>query len=257
MQEKIIGIMSAMPEEINGVIRLIENPESITLGKRTYICGSINGIKTVAVFSRWGKVAAAATVSTLILEFKITESLFTGVAGAILPDLKIGDIVIAKRLIQHDMDARPLMQRYEVPLLSKTYFEADQKRLENVSARLEAIIENGQLTSAIKTIERDAFQITKPNLWIGDIASGDQFFASYEQKETLHNELPTVHCVEMEGAAVAQVCYEYDIPFTIIRTISDTADDTSHFDFPRFIQSVASHYAVAIIVTLFQKNETP
>lgn len=94
------------------------------------------------------------------------------------------------------------------------------------------------------------FGINTPNLHIGDIASGDQFFANNEQKEQLHNSLPTILCVEMEGAAVAQVCHEYTIPFLIIRTISDAADEQSHIDFPLFIKKVSSKYSVGIIKQL-------
>lgn len=131
MKDRIIGIMGAMPQEIDGVIKLLENPKEITLGMRSYTSGTINNIDVVVVFSRWGKVAAAATVSTLIHVFNVTEVIFTGVAGAIDPTLNIGDIVIAKRLYQHDMDARPLMQQFEIPLLGKTFFECDTEQLKH------------------------------------------------------------------------------------------------------------------------------
>ena len=122
MSKRIVGILGAMPQEVDDVIRLLKNAQEFSFGMRTYISGQINGTDAVVVFSRWGKVAAAATVSALIHHFAVTEIIFTGVAGAIDPKLKIGDIVIGRRLIQHDIDARPLMQRFEVPLLSKTYF---------------------------------------------------------------------------------------------------------------------------------------
>src|SRR6478752_8004470 len=115
--KKTIAIMGAMPEEIDGVVALLDNCTEFSIGQRTYYSGQINDIDTVVVFSRWGKVAAATTVSALIHHFQITELIFTGVAGAIKDNLKIGDIVLAKRLIQHDMDARPLMNQFEIPLL--------------------------------------------------------------------------------------------------------------------------------------------
>src|ERR1700761_8445415 len=123
MKERIIGIMGAMPEEIESVGHLLEGKRAVTMGRRTYTEGTLNGVRVVLVFSRWGKVAAATTVSTLILEFKITELIFTGVAGAIDPRLKIGDIVLGQRLIQHDMDARPFMAQFEIPLLGKTFLD--------------------------------------------------------------------------------------------------------------------------------------
>lgn len=214
---------------------------------RTYYAGTFEGIKTVVVFSRWGKVAAATTVSTLIHDFNITELLFTGVAGAINPDLNIGDIVIAKRLIHHDMDARPLMNRFEVPLLDKTYFEGDANLVQKASQSISQLLESKTLHTVIKDNDLNAFNITNPRLHIGDIASGDQFFSSIRQKQPLHATLPSTLCVEMEGAAVAQVCYEHGLPFAIIRTISDVADETSHIDFPLFVEKIASKYSVEIV----------
>jgi adenosylhomocysteine nucleosidase len=253
MKNRVIGIMGAMPEEIEGVVALLSNCVSISMGKRTYFSGQINGIETVVVFSRWGKVAAATTATTLIHEFKITELLFTGVAGAISPELKIGDIVLGKRLIQHDMDARPLMQQYEIPLLSKTYLETDATHLSITSNAIKAVFESKSLHSVIGKLDLKEFDISHPKLFIGDIASGDQFFSKKEQKQHLIAQLPNVLCVEMEGAAVAQVCYEYAIPFCIIRTISDAADESAHIDFPSFIKKIASKYAAEILKNVFNK----
>lgn len=248
---RIIGIMGAMPEEVDGVIALLENPKAVTIGMRTYTSGTINSISTVVVFSRWGKVAASATVATLIHVFGITELVFTGVAGALDLTLKIGDIVIAKRLIQHDMDARPLMERFEIPLLDTTWFECHQDQLNHAKNAIAPLLDNKALHSIIDERTLSKFGINSPRLQIGDVASGDQFFASEDRKRALHNVLPTILCVEMEGAAVAQVCYEHGIPFTIIRTISDSAGDDSHIDFRAFIQNISSHYSVSIIGHLF------
>lgn len=245
--------MGAMPEEIDGVVALLTNPVASSMGKRTYFSGQINGIDTVVVFSRWGKVAAATTATTLIHEFKITELLFTGVAGAISPELKIGDVVLGKRLIQHDMDARPLMKQYEIPLLSKTYFESNETHLDIAKKAILEIFENNSLYAIIETKDLKEFNISQPKLFVGDIASGDQFFSSNEQKHALNTRLPEVLCVEMEGAAVAQVCYEYEVPFSIIRTISDVADDQSHIDFPSFIKKISSKYAAEIIKKIFKQ----
>lgn len=246
-----IGIMGAMPEEIEGIVALLSNPVQEQIGMRTYYSGTINGVATVVVFSRWGKVAAAATVSTLIHHFGITQLVFTGVAGAIGADLKVGDIVLAERLVQHDMDARPLMPQYEIPLLGHTYFETD----EGLSARAKQAIERLIADRTLHTVFADdvlgQFNIAHPQLFVGDIASGDKFFANTEQKLTLHAGLPSVLCVEMEGAAVAQVCYEYSLPFIVIRTISDVADDQSHIDFPLFIRHISSKYATEIIRNMY------
>lgn len=251
---KKIGIMGAMPEEIDGIARLITGHTQKTIGMRTYHSGMINNISVVMVFSRWGKVAAATTVSTLIENFGVTEIIFTGVAGALHADLRIGDIVLGKRFVQHDMDARPIIRRFEIPLLQKTFFEADPEKLKIATNAISSLLTDKTFHQLFPDDVRKKFSIDNTRLFIGDVASGDQFFSRQSQKQTVHHELPSVLCVEMEGAAVAQVCYEHQIPFTIIRTISDIADDNAHVDFPSFIQSVCSRYSTEIIRNIFYEQ---
>jgi adenosylhomocysteine nucleosidase len=253
MKDRIMGIMGAMPEEVNGIINLLTDKEEFQLGKRSYFVGKLNGIKTVAVFSRWGKVAATTTVSTLILKFNVSEIIFTGVAGAINPDLNVGDIIIGKRLIQHDLDGRPLLEEFEIPLLGVRYIDIQTKQLEIATKAVQDLINGEHLFSVITEAELQQFGIIKPKLMIGDIASGDKFFASVKEKEKLLNKLPATLCVEMEGAAVAQVCYEYGIPFTVLRTISDTADEKSHIDFSAFIEKVSNKYSIEIVKNIFNQ----
>ena len=245
--------MGALPEEIQGVIDLMENHQTLKMGKRTYFKGKINNIETIVVFSRWGKVAAATTVSALIHEFKITELIFTGVAGGIHSDLKIGDIVIGSRLIQHDLDARPLMNQFEIPLLSQTYLSSNKSLVALSQKAIHTLLEDKTLHTVINDSDLKEFNIKHPQLHLGDIASGDQFFSSDAQKHQLNSILPDVLCVEMEGAAVAQVCFEYEIPFVIIRTISDVADDNSHLDFSSFIKKISSKYSSEIIKNIFNQ----
>ena len=95
--------------------------------------------------------------------------------------------------------------------------------------------------------ERDYFEISNPKIIIGDIASGDQFISSIEKINEIKKKLPTVACVEMEGAAVAQVCYEYKTPFSIVRIISDKANNNAPIDFKRFVNNIASNYALGIL----------
>jgi adenosylhomocysteine nucleosidase len=251
INERIIGIMGAMPEEISEIVQLLTDREERTFGQRTYYTGRLQGIKTVVVFSRWGKVAAATTVINLILEFGISELLFIGVAGAIHPELSIGDIVVANRLVQHDMDARPLMPRHEIPLLGVTWFDTDAQLRATAQQAVESLLNRG-FRQMISAEAGQQFGIQQPKLWSGAIASGDQFFAQQSQRDDLHQRLPEVLCVEMEGAAVAQVCYEYGLPFVVVRTISDGANEQSHIDFPAFIREVASRYSVAVIGAMFR-----
>ncbi|MFN5458779.1 MAG: 5'-methylthioadenosine/adenosylhomocysteine nucleosidase [Bacteroidota bacterium] len=204
---EIVGLMGAMPEEIQGFISLFENYEIEQIGGRVFYVGKINGIKTIVVFSRWGKVAAATTVTTLINHFNITNLIFTGVAGAINENLNIGDVVIGHRFYQHDMDARPLMSRFEIPLLGVSFFESDGGMREKAVS----ILNTQSLISKISNDRSiDRFDIKAPNIFVADIASGDKFFSDSNDKKNLSLALPDVVCVEMEGAAVGQVCYEHN-----------------------------------------------
>jgi adenosylhomocysteine nucleosidase len=244
--------MGAMPEEIAGVVDLMEHVSEVNTGMRTYYTGQLNGTDVVVVFSRWGKVAAATTVTTLVLRFGITELLFTGVAGAVHSKLNIGDVVVAERLVQHDMDARPLLPRFEVPLLQKTYFETDTELRKSAISAVEYMVESRHLHQITENRFLQKFGIVKPVVYTGNVASGDHFFSSAEAKYRLLEMLPDTLCVEMEGAAVAQVCYEYHIPFVVIRTISDIADEHSPLDFPLFVRHIASRYSVAIIISMLR-----
>ncbi|MDL2296998.1 5'-methylthioadenosine/adenosylhomocysteine nucleosidase [Bacteroidales bacterium OttesenSCG-928-B11] len=243
MKRRIVGIMGAMEEEVSGVIALLDHPEVREIGMRKYYIAKLNSVDVVVVFSRWGKVAAATTVSTLITEFNITELLFTGVAGAIHPDVRIGDVVVSRAVMQHDMDARPLMPQYVIPLHNKTFFEAPADKIEEYGKVIDSFLKEGDFDHELFA----QFNIVKPRMWGGDIASGDQFFSSNAQKKRLFDAFPTVLCVEMEGAAVAQICEEFGIPWIVIRTISDSADDNSPVDFQLFIEKVAAFYAAEMI----------
>ena len=196
------------------------------------------------------RVAAAITVSTLIQEFNVTELIFTGVAGAIAPHLRIGDIILGKRLIQHDMDARPIMKQFEIPLLGNTFLECHEEQLNIASKAISYLLENKHLHSAIGEKDLEEFDIRTPQLVIGDIASGDKFFSNTADKNDLLAMIPSVLCVEMEGAAGAQVCYEHSIPLGVLRTISDRADSAAPIDFLEFTGRVAAIYSRGIIKNL-------
>lgn len=252
MAQRIIGIMGALPEEIDGVVNLLQNKEEHRFGKRIYYTGTINKQNVVVVYSRIGKVAAAATVSTLILKFNITELIFTGVAGGIAPSLKIGDIVLGTELVQHDMDASPLFPRFEIPLIGKSHFKADSELLKLAENSIQHILENSYLHQVIDEKDLNQFNIHHPKLELGLIASGDQFFKESSQKDNLLAVLPETKCIEMEGAAVAQVCYEFGIPFIVIRTISDEADQHSTVDFMKFTEKISNIYSIEIIKNIIR-----
>ncbi|MCK5814842.1 MAG: 5'-methylthioadenosine/adenosylhomocysteine nucleosidase, partial [Flavobacteriaceae bacterium] len=212
-------------------------------GQRSYFIGVLFNTDVVIVFSRWGKVASAATTTQLINDYNPSEIIFTGVAGGIDTHLNIGDIVIGKNLYQHDVDASPFFQKFHIPILNiKSVATQNQKKLIAASSNF---IE--QYDTYINKDEKSNFDISSPKVILGDIASGDQFIACKSKIESLKKELPTVVCVEMEGAAVAQVCFEYEVPFSIIRIISDKASDSASIDFIRFVNAIASKYALGIL----------
>ena len=252
MSERIIGIMGAIPQEINGVVSLLTNKQEHIIGKRSYFTGELNNQQVVVVYSRVGKVAAAATVTTLILEFNISELIFTGVAGGINDNVKIGDIVLGQSLIQHDMNASPLFPAYEIPMLGKAYFETEEAKVETATTAILELLEQQHLHNVISEKDLNKFNIHEPQLHVGIISSGDLFFSTNQQKKKLQENIPNVLCVEMEGAAVAQVCYEFDIPFIIIRTISDDADDHSTLDFNSFIEKISNVYSIEIIKNIIK-----
>ncbi len=237
------GIMSAMLEEMESLLEALENPTAQETGNRTYYTGILWGQEVVLVFSRWGKVASTTTAAHLILEHKVDRILFSGVAGAIDPSLRIGDIVIGTQLYQHDMDARPLYPQFEIPLVHRSYFETDDSLRYQLLQAATHFVQSDPLSETTKK----EFRITSPTVKEGAIASGDRFISDTEDATTLKRLLPNVLCVEMEGAAVAQVCADYNTPFALIRTISDTADDTADIDFMTFVKEVATVYTKGII----------
>jgi adenosylhomocysteine nucleosidase len=247
----VTGIMGAMPEEIDGLLNIMDDIKKSEFGRRNFYSGKINGKPVVVVYSRWGKVAAATTVSALIHKFSINSLLFTGVAGSLDPSLQIGDIVLAKRTLQHDMNGSPLFARYEIPQLDRSWFETDEAMNGNAERSIKAILDSSRLHKEFSSEQLERFSIKAPTFHKGDVISGDQFIAGKAHKQQLVNDHPNVLCVEMEGAAVGQVCFEHGIPYALIRTISDTADDHSPVDFTSFIREIASQYSVEIIREMF------
>ena len=245
IMEKTVGILGAMAQEIDEVKALLKDKTVVTIANREFVVGKINGVPCVVAFSKWGKVAATITATLLIQEFGVTDLFFVGTAGALADELKVGDIVVAKRLVQHDLDARPMMSRFEVPLLNRIYVNTDWQLTELAGKAISNLLERG-VEHILGDQAVKEFNLA-PKLFLGDIASGDQFINSNEKRQEILGLLPEVLCVEMEGAAVAQVCLEFGIPFTVIRTISDTADHNARVDFGKFIVEVANAYSRAIV----------
>lgn len=243
---KKIGIMGAMREEIDSIRAHISNVETVVdqFGGE-YFCGKIGAHDIVLTLSGVGKVNAAITATTLIVRFQIQQLIFTGVAGAAAPTLNIGDVVVSNQLYQHDMDARPLFPRHEIPYTKTTFFKADDaliRRAHRITTQLLS-----SLAQTIPSVELGEFNITRAKCVVGTIATGDQFIGDPAITAAIVEEKPETAAVEMEGAAVAQVCAKGGIPFIVIRTISDQANHESAVNFPRFIENIARHYSEYIV----------
>jgi adenosylhomocysteine nucleosidase len=234
-----LGIISALAEEQNGLIEAMESPYKVIHGMREYTGGKLWHIDAVCVLSRIGKVAAAMTASILVEKFGVTHIVFTGVAGSGDFGVRVGDVVVADSLVQYDMDASPLFPRFEIPLTGLSRIASDRDLTRQLAAAAREFLEN----------EPDS-----PQTHRGLIASGDQFIHKRAQLAALKDALPELLAVEMEGAAVAQVCFELGIPFGVIRTISDNANEDAAIDFMHFVQTVASRYAYAILKSFCHHN---
>ncbi len=243
-----IGLMGAMQEEITLLVSQMIVRMQETIAERTYYVGELFDREVVVVFSRWGKVASSSTATTLITHFGVDEIIFTGVAGAVSNDLRIGDVVVANELYQYDMDTRPMFPRFMIPLTEEQFFRPETVRVENAMAAAIEFVQ--KIDSHIKQTHLEKFTITQPNVVTGTVASGDCFVSNVSFHDGLAPEGKTVMAVEMEGAAVAQVCTEHHIPYTVIRVISDKADHSAEISFQDFMADVASHYTAGILQAL-------
>lgn len=244
----MIAIMGAMQEEVALIRDNLTNVTSQSIAKRTFYIGKLLGKDCVVVFSNWGKVAASITATLLITQFKVEKLLFTGLAGAVDTSLNIGDVVIGDKLYQHDIDASPIFPKFHVPLSKDGLFYSDKTLVKDAETVLGSIFRHLSETIPPKTLNQ--FSITEPKAIVGTIASGDQFISDPDCYQNLayNDEIPSA--VEMEGAAVAQVCEDLDVPYIVIRTISDNANRQSKINFNAFIKQVASIYGYHIVKQL-------
>lgn len=237
----LTAILSAVPEEQQGLIELLHAPRKVRHAGRDIWLGDLHGQTVALALSRIGKVAAATTATALIERFGAARIVFTGVAGGLGEGVKVGDVVVASSFIQHDMNASPLFPRYQVPFYAHACFNADP----DLSARLVRAAHAALAQAAPATAYAGA-QVHQ-----GLIASGDRFVSGAQESLALRTTLASaghaVLAVEMEGAAVAQVCFDYGVPFAAVRAVSDRADELAHVDFAEFVTQVASVYARLII----------
>ena len=217
MKAQKIAIMGAMPEEIEPLIDKLDNVSSMIYAANTYYEGTYKGQDVVVAYSKIGKVFATLTATILIEKFGCDMLLFSGVAGAISDDLKIGDLIIADGLCQHDLDITAFGHPHGYVPEGEVCIPTD--------ANLREI--------AKKVAEEKGITLKE-----GIIATGDQFVADLQRKEWIE-ETFKADALEMEGASVAVVCNALKVPYFILRAISDSADMDASFNFDEFLESSA------------------
>lgn len=217
---KYIGIIAAEAKEIEAIKEIMANIEEIEIYDLKMFKGEINGKKYIIVRSGVGKVNSARTTQVLIDKFDIEYIINVGSAGAINDTLNIGDIVIGENLVQHDFDVTAFgRDKGYIPDTGK-FFKAEEKLIEKC-----------------KNIK-----IEKVNIITGTIASGDIFCTDVDKKNKIKKEF-NADCIEMEGAAIAQVCFLNKIPFIIIRSISDIPNGNNQIDFNQFLEFASKNCA--------------
>lgn len=240
-----LAIVSAMHEELRALLAVLGAPDVHEIAGRRFHVGTMEGHAVVLVLSGLGKVAAATTGALLFTEFNASAVVLTGVAGGIGAGVRVGDVVVAQQLLQHDMDASPLFPRYEVPLTGRARFDTDAALSAALAASASRCMSRaGELLGAVHMAN---FDIDAPRVHQGLVVSGDRFVATAPESRALAAALPDALAVEMEGAALAQVCHDFGRPLAVLRTVSDRADDDAHADFVRFISEVASVYTHVIV----------
>ena len=202
------GIIGAMESEVNAIYAQMENKEIVEYNGIKFYKGSLYGKDVVVIQCGIGKVNAALCTQLLILKFGVDKVVNTGIAGATGTDLNIYDFVVSTETVYHDFDTQFFGYKLgQVPGLPET-FKADEKLVESVVSAFN----NSKLSSEHK-------------IRTGLIASGDQFIAGGEKKNFIISNFHPL-CVEMEGCAVAHTCYKNNVPFVVVRCMSDCADDT-------------------------------
>lgn len=222
---KTIAVIGAMREEIAPLLDIIGNYESVNLGGNIYYKSFYKGCNIIIAYSKIGKVHAAITCSTMILKFNVDYIIFTGVAGGISNDLKIGDLVLASSLCQYDIDITAFNHPLGFIPESSVYINS---------------------TESLNIIARKVASFNQIILKEGIVASGDTFIFSNEKKKWIKDNFNAI-AVEMEGASIAVAAHLFRIPFCVIRTISDVADEQANINFDDFLLDSAKNSATFTI----------
>ncbi|WNF24658.1 5'-methylthioadenosine/S-adenosylhomocysteine nucleosidase [Mesobacillus jeotgali] len=225
-----VGIIGAMDEEVDLLRSKLEDREDTILAGSEFYQGKIDSLEVVLLKSGIGKVNAALGTALLIEKFEPNVIINTGSAGGFHKDLNVGDVVISTEVRHHDVDVTIFGYEYgQVPRMP-AYFAPDDKLV----------------AAAVKSAEQiDGIQVVN-----GLIASGDSFMNDPERVEFIRTKLPDLYAAEMEAAAIAQVAYQFEKPFVIIRSLSDIAGKESNISFDQFLETAAKNSAELILLML-------
>lgn len=227
-----IGIIVAMQEELNEILTIMQNIEKEIIYNIQFIKGNIGDKRVIVVESGVGKVNAARTTQMLIDKFNIEAIINVGSAGALNSNLNIGDIVIADKLIQHDFDITAFDHKKGFITGVGDYIYCDEKLVK-------------KLQHITNEMEDKEYTINT-----GVIASGDIFCTDVNMKNKIYSKF-NAQCVEMEGAAIAQICYLDNIPFVVIRSISDSPNGNNAIVFEEYVK-LASNRCAILLEKFFQ-----
>ncbi len=230
---KKIGIIGAMDEEVSKLKEVLEETEVVKKASMEFYQGKLYGVSVVIVKSGIGKVNAGICAQMLVDLFDVTAIINTGIAGSLNAKINIGDIVLSSDTLQHDVDA--VAFGYElglIPRMDTLSFKADEDLINLARKECEEVLQ-------------------EINAFVGRVLSGDQFISNKDKKEWLINTF-NGDCVEMEGAAIAQTAHLNNIPFLIIRAISDKADDSAaDIDYPTF-EAMAIENSVKLLKAMIK-----
>ena len=220
-----------MPEEVGIILSNLKSINSLKFGDLELYTGKFvlddsREIIITTAWSGWGKVSAARATTRLLSSnynaMPVDTVIFTGVAGAVDSKLKRWDVILADSIIQHDMDARPIFDKFVVPALNNKKIMPDKDFLNKTYNRL------------FKELNQKSFS-KFGTLYKGLIATGDMFISNREKINQLSKEIPGLYAVEMEGAAFAQVAFQEKVNWLVLRIISDEANETASSDFNKFL----------------------
>lgn len=221
-----IGILAAMEEEVRLLVEQLMDKQQTTIANQLFYEGSIHGVNVVVVQSGIGKVNAAIATTLLIDHFKSSFVINSGSAGGIGEGLKVGDLVVSSKLTYNDADARAFGYEFgQIPQMPLNY-----------------------------PVEKSVYQLAKQTaeelsrtVHVGKIVTGDSFIASQERIAEIKTFFPEALITEMEGAAVGQTCYQFDVPFIVIRAISDAGDEEASVSFDEFIVQAGKESAALVV----------